>query len=59
MSRSIKVEIEVTKKHEVTLRKRENDSLAWDWYTDDDVESSGYYATMEDAIDNAERALSA
>lgn len=58
MSKTIKVEIEVKKTVKVSLRRRDADSLPWDWYTDGGDESSGYYATIEDALDNAEVVLS-
>lgn len=55
----ITVEIEVKATRTVQIRRRRDDALPWDWFaspTDNGLgyaESSGFYATIEDAIENA------
>lgn len=61
MTRNIKVAIEVVKTISVVIRKRDRDNQPWDWYVDGDVdhESTEYFDTIEQAIDDAEKVLGA
>lgn len=62
-AKKITVEIEVNTTRAIEIRRRSHDSLPWDWIsrsTDGGLgyaESDGFYATIEEAIENAHGVL--
>ena len=58
MSRNIKVEIEIKKTIHVNFRERDVTNRPWDWHTEDS-ESTEYFQTIGQAIDDAEKVLGA
>lgn len=64
LNADITVEIEVKTTAKVKIRERSNSSRPWDWYVVADHgmlgerESSTYFSTIEEAISNAQQALS-
>lgn len=60
MSEKIKVQFTLKKKVNVIIRKRDTTARPWDWVTDyGERESGGYFSTVEDAVNDAKRVLSA
>lgn len=60
MSTEYKVEVEVKKTKTISFRKNEARSdRPWDWHDGDDIESSEYFNSFEDAYKDAQRVVDA
>lgn len=57
---NLKLDIKVEKTVTVQIRKQETEThgYPWDWYVNDDNESSIRFATVEEAIEAARREFS-